>query len=361
MAIYWIIYLIPLIAFLLPVRLTPEMQRISLMLFGVLLIIVIGLRHEVGGDWDRYLIVYDYLENKSFFEAIKFKDIGYEFIHWFSYKYFNGIYTTNFISATIFVTGLIYFCRLTPAVWLSLCISIPIMVIVVSMGYTRQALALSFFMLALISLTKQKFFNFYLLIFIGILFHKTLLIMIPVGILYKLNRHRMLLPLVSPNIVFSTISIVVVVVVVVIYVLTIWHEVEHMIFYYVEIKFHHSSGGLIRVMFGGLSALLFFIYRKEFEKIYHDVKIWNVLAYISIFLVPTAVFYSTLADRVALYLIPLQLIVISRVFVLIKSVYYRTLFGIASVTIYAGAMFIWFIFGKHSNLWLPYNNVLLIQ
>jgi hypothetical protein len=224
------------------------------------------------------------------------------------------------------------------------------------MGYTRQALALSFFMLALISLTKQKLFNFYLLIFIGILFHKTLLIMIPVVILYKLNRHRTLLSLVTKSIV-----VVVVVVVVVIYVSTIWLQVEHMMLYYVETKFHHSSGGLIRVLLGGLSALLFFIYRKEFEKIYHDVKIWNVLAYISIFLVPIAVFYSTLADRVALYSIPLQLIVISRVFVLIKSVYYRTLFGMASVTIYAGAMFTWLNFGKHADLWVPYNNVILIQ
>jgi len=257
MVIYWIIYLIPLIAFLLPVRLTPEMQRISLQLFGVLLIIVIGLRHEVGGDWDRYLFVYDYLEkNKSFFEVTKFNDIGYEFIHWLSYKYFNGIYAANFISATIFVTSLIYFCRSTPTVWLSLCISIPVLVIVVSMGYTRQALALSFFMLALISLSKDKLFNFYLLIIIGILFHKTLLIMIPIGILYKQNGIR--------NIIISIVFMLAMLA----FLTIIWFQVEHMIFYYVEINFHHSSGGLIRVLLGGLSALLFFIYRKEFKKIY---------------------------------------------------------------------------------------------
>jgi hypothetical protein len=329
-----------------PVALSSDLRRIMLFLIGLIFALIIGFRYEVGGDWDRYLFVFSYLDSASFFENYRAKDIGYEFLYWVSINYFDGVYFVNMVSALIFISGLIRFCRILPLPWLALLVSTPFLIVVVSMGYTRQASAVGLFMWGLVDLMKGKRMNFYLFTIMGSLFHYTVLAMLPIGIIYNLKKIN-----------FFKIVLVASVIFIVTYVIFL-KEIEHMVYYYITIKYKHSEGAVIRVLVTFFTAIIFFIYRNEFKKNFHDEKLWFIFSLISIAMLPLAIFYSTFADRIAIYFIPIQLVVLSRVPVIIVSKYYRTLFVLGTVVLYFSILFVWLNFGKHSIHWLPYQNIL---
>ncbi|MDG2286135.1 MAG: hypothetical protein P8N43_11480, partial [Alphaproteobacteria bacterium] len=91
-------------------------------------------------------------------------------------------------------------------------------------------------------------------------------------------------------------------------------------------------------------------------------KVWLSLSWLAIFsmvaiavgLLPTAI------DRLALYLLPLQLFVGSRL-------PDTGLFGISPISwnyalilMTLASLSLWLLFANHSNLWLPYQNALFL-
>ena len=105
MIIYWTLLLIPIAVFFTPIRVDKMLSNILWTIYWIFLTLVIGLRHEVGGDWNHYLYdngLYTSLLGVGFFEIFTMNnflhDIGFLTIHWFSQNIFNGIYTTNLIN-----------------------------------------------------------------------------------------------------------------------------------------------------------------------------------------------------------------------------------------------------------------------
>ena len=346
MIVYWLILLIPALALLHPSRVDFNLQKILFWAFGFVLILAIGFRYEVGGDWDRYLFVYSYLDTGTFIQNFKWNDAGYELFYWISMHVFNGIYFANFASAIVFVFGLIRFCQIMPMPWLALLVSIPFLVVVVAMGYTRQAAAVGLLMLALVSLIKEKRINFYIYIFLGALFHKSLIIMLFMDFFY--NRKKI-----------GILSIIALVLLASSFIISLLPWYEHLIYYYVTTQFHQSEGAVIRVVMSTFAGIIFLIFRKRFREVFHDENLWLIFSLISIALLPLAFYYSTFIDRIAIFFIPLQLVIFSRVPVLIYSTYYRTIFIVATITLYVCVLFVWLNFANHAYLWVPYKNILL--
>ncbi len=248
MTIYWLILVLPLLLGLSPVRIDHNFKKIIFWLFGILLVILIGWRHEIGGDWFRYIgSAYGIQKGGSFdFLSIHTGDYGYRFIHWVSVNYLNGIYSTNLISAIFFVAGLIRFSKSMPIPWMALFVSVQFLVVVVSMGYTRQSIAIGFIMWGLVDLVNEKKLRFYVLVIIGSFFHLTSLVMLPVGALYRVQNKKLF---------FILYSIFLLVVVGVLFA----DQIERLIHYYIVIKYHHSDGAVIRVFFSFIAAIIFFI------------------------------------------------------------------------------------------------------
>jgi len=342
--------LFPLVAALHPLKASYDLRKLTILLFGISLVILIGLRHEVGGDWDRYIEIYDFHKGVSLnFENFISGDYGYEAIHWFSLNYLNGVYSTNLICAIFFVSGLIRLSSRMPLPWVALLVSINFLVIVVAMGYTRQAAAVGFLMWALVDLLDGKKIKFFVYIIIGSTFHKTLLGMSIVGLFYN-------------NITKETIFLFIFILLILLagYFFFLKEKLLHMLYYYIEIDFHHSRGALIRTILNSFSALVFFIYRGKYRKVFNDERVWLYFSIVSIALVPAAYFYSTFADRVAIYFLFIQLVILSRVPVLILSVYWRTVFVVGVATAYLLALLTWLFFGVHSVHWLPYQNLITV-
>ena len=351
MRVYWAILLISALASMMPVKVDYNLQKILFWLIGLVLIVLIGYRHEVGGDWFRYVdTAYGIQKGVSFdFSSFDTGDYAYRLIHWISVNYLNGIYATNLICAVFFVAGLLRFSRAMSIPWIALFVSIQFLVIVVSMGYTRQAAAIGFLMWGLVDLINGKNIRFYVLVIIGSLFHFTSLIMLPIGLMYNIKNNRIQFILLLLVIILSGMAI---------YALFL-RQIDHMIYYYLTIKFHHSDGAVVRVFMNFFAAVVFFIFYKKYKKNFNDRKLWLIFSVVSIILLPLAFSYSTFVDRIAIYFLPIQLVVFSRIPILIESSYNRTLFIFGVIFIYVSALFVWLNFGNFSSFWLPYQNVLL--
>ena len=351
MTIYWLMLLIPMLAGISPWVAKGALPKLKWFLYGALLILIIGLRHEVGGDWSNYIENYAGLESLSFSNALQqpmvVQDLGYGVVYWFSLNYLNGIYATNLVCAAIFVAGLLRVCKNMPLPWLALAVSIPYLVIVVATGYTRQAAAIGFIMWGLIDLMNGKQVKFYAMVMLGVLFHKTALFMLPIGFLYANSLGNL------KNIFLFTLFFVLA------FFAFLAEHIARLTYYYVQdTQGMESSGAVIRVGMNVASSIVFLYFRKLWAKRYSDSGLWMIFSVTTLIMFPLAFVSSTFVDRMALYLLPMQVVILSRIPILITSTYNRTLFILSVLFLYIGVLFVWLNFGQFSSHWLPYQNVL---
>ncbi|OOY98796.1 hypothetical protein BOW22_07130 [Solemya velum gill symbiont] len=153
MLAYWFMYLLPgFMAIALSHRHRIQSFR-SMGWFWLIFVLFIGLRFEVGGDWGNYLRYYEMAYGEPLASLLSGRgDPGYVFLNWIAANNDWGMGFVNLVCAVIFMTGLISFSSKQPAPWLALTVAVPYLVIVVSMGYTRQGVALGLIFLALTGL-----------------------------------------------------------------------------------------------------------------------------------------------------------------------------------------------------------------
>jgi len=351
MTIYWLMLLVPILAGLSPWKAKGALPNLQWIFYGAILILIVGLRHQVGGDWGSYINNYKHLEGTRFFDAITIysvsRDLGYEIIHWFALNYLNGIYSTNLACAAIFTAGLLRLCKNMPFPWLALVVAIPYLVIVVAMGYTRQGAAIGFIMWGLIDLMNGKTSRFYLMLILGTLFHKTTLFLLPIGFLYSnsISNFRDLL-------LFGLFFVIT-------FIAFMADYFQAMVNNYItDTQGMESSGAFIRVAMNVFSGTLFLFFRKRWAKKFNDASLWFMCSIISVIMLPLTLVMSTTIDRMALYFIPMQLIVLSRLPILIINTYNRTLFIFIVLALYIGSMYVFLNFATAVPFWVPYHNIL---
>jgi hypothetical protein len=349
---YWLLFLIPaLAAFQQPTRpwvLRPA-QRVHDMRGDWLLVtigvaLMVGLRHQVGGDWGTYLEHSLATAEFSFEEAVFRADPGYWLIIWLTADLSWGIHAANLIFGCIFSIGLVVFCREQPRPWLALAVAVPYLVIVLGMGYTRQGVALGLAMLGLVALNRRSTLVFVGWVAAGALFHRSAVILIPLGILAT-PRNRVWT--------FVWVSVVAVA----LYDALLSESVDALSLNYIEAEYQ-SEGALVRVMMNVLPALFALCHRKRLTS---DMSERNLWTWISLLALASAAWLlispsSTAVDRVALYLIPLQLYVFTRLPDLMTGESGGRRLWVATVlAYYAIVQFVWLVFATHSEYWIPYR------
>jgi hypothetical protein len=119
-----------------------------------------------------------------------------------------------------------------------------------------------------------------------------------------------------------------------------------------------SEGALIRIIMNLVPATIFLIFQKNFRMPNEQRILWrnlSVCAFIALILL-MGIQASTVVDRLALYMIPLQLVVLSRLPIALqrKGVSVRVL-TIAVLAYSAVVQFTWLNFAGHAGFWLPYR------
>jgi hypothetical protein len=324
-------------------------QSVAPLFAGLFLLTIVGLRYQVGGDWFNYVNIYNAIARQDFAGAfgISIQEPAYTLINWISGQFGAGMWLVNLLSAVPFVVGMIMLSRQQSNFWLGLLVATPFLIIVVGMGYTRQAAALGFLMIACATLIRTgSIVRFIVLVVLGALFHRTVLVFIPI-ILMTTARNRQMLVL------FGILALVVG------YFTVLPNALDRYGQGYIrqELK---AAGATVRVLMNLVPAVLLLLggrrmYRSEEERsVWRTFAIMAVVAAIALPLVPS----TAVVDRFSIYLIPLQM------FVLARLPYTRAVGGSGAmwrflVTLYtAVVMFVWLNFAVNAYAWLPYRNYL---
>lgn len=348
---YWLLFLLS--AWMAITRLRPVENKSvrwsgSWYMFFCILVLMIGLRHEVGADWEAYLNFYDYVKgyDLSLQESlIAGPDPAYMLLNWLAAKIGGGIYFVNTVCAVLFSWGLIEFCRAQPRPWLALTVSIPYLVIVVAMGYSRQGVAIGLAMLGLVALINRRLLRFTVFIFLAAAFHKSAVILMPLALL-SVTKHKL------RSILWVTLFTFL------LFLLFLQESVEAYKLIYIEAEYQ-SRGAAIRVAMNSVPAVLFLLLRRRFsmdpiERVFWTRMSLIALAFVMLLKISPS---STAVDRLALYWIPLQLFVLSRLPDAIgKSNFVITLLVNSMVVFYSAAiLYVWLNYADHAVYWIPYK------
>ncbi|CAN1524949.1 EpsG family [Methylophilaceae bacterium] len=346
---YWILFLVPAywaIARLKPTHITwgnrwPFMWK-SIFVF---LVLMIGLRYEVGGDWETYLEMLDsYTDSTFVVTQFGFQDPAFVLFNKLAVKTGLGIYLLNFLSAIFFCWGLIVFCRAQPRPWLALVVAVPYLITVVAMGYTRQGVAIGVAMVAMTALGRGSILHFVLWIALAATFHKSAIILLPMAVLANSRRRIFTLLWVG-------------VAGLVLFALMVQEALSFLMGGYIEDAMQ-SSGAAIRVAMNALPAGLFLLFRKRFQLTPEQRSFWTWMSLSALLLVGLLLVSpsSTAVDRIALYWIPLQLFVLSRLPNALGRRNGKNLLWVLAVIGYSATVhFVWLVYADTAFAWLPYQ------
>jgi hypothetical protein len=315
--------------------------EISIFLF---LTLMVGLRHEVGGDWGNYLEHYIFVSSTPLSIVLEKGESLYWLTMWMASYLDLGVHFANLIYSSIFCAGLVVFCKNQPRPWLALAISAPYLIIVIGMGYTRQSVALGLFMIALIEIQRQNMLRYIGLILLASLFHRTAALLLPFAVFVPTKRKFINAALI---ILFSFY----------IYQNVLASQVDLFLQNYVLARYQ-SDGALVRILMNLLPAIIFLILRKSMILSGIERKIWTTIAAVAIastlwlYLSPS----STAVDRMALYLIPIQIYVFCRLPDVIGSKGARRGWVFMVIFMYAMIQFVWLNYSNYSlTNWVPYK------
>jgi hypothetical protein len=334
----------------------------SSFLFFICLVIFIGLRHETGGDWGNYIYQLQKASLMKLNQLITFGgDPLYQVIKAYAASFtceynnsecaFNegGLQFLNTVCAIFFCYGLMIFCMSQPRPWLALCVAVPYLIIVVAIGYTRQSAALGFIMIALAAISHGRLFQYCIWILIGAMIHKTALIMLPLMI-FGVKKNKALIIIAGTS--FGLL----------LYYFFFIEVIDILFQNYIETEYN-AAGALIRLLMNAIPAIIFLSFRDRFNLNRVDKDFWTgasifALALFSIFFLSPS---SVAVDRIGLYLIPLQLFVMSRL---------PDIFGIYGarnpiinylVIIYSLLILVvWIFFSTNSYNWIPYKSFIWV-
>lgn len=311
---------------------------------GLMLTLIIGLRHEVGGDWFNYINYIVIVYGRDLSEVLTLSDPGYMFFNWLSASLGWGVYGANFLSALVFVIGLVIFCRAQPRPALALVVAIPYLVLVLGMGYTRQGVALGLAMIGLVALVNGSTLRFAIWIILAATFHKSAVMLIPIAALASSGNKYWTTGWVSVA-AFLT------------YTVLLKDDVQALYTNYVVAEYN-SQGALIRLLMSAVPAAIFLWFRKEFRFDTAEYKLWLWISIISLLMLVVLAISpsSTAVDRVALYFLPLQLVIFSRLpEVLGRWGKQNQAWVVVVIFYYALVQFVWLNFATHAFAWLPYQ------
>lgn len=324
----------------------PTATPVSAMLIlgGVLMAVMIGTRFRVGGDWETYTFYWDYAAGSTLSDMLQLGDPAYQLLNWVGQQLGLDIWSVNLVCGSLFSWGLIRFARTQPLPWLVVVIAIPYLVMVVAMGYTRQAVAIGLLLGGLASLfAGGSLIRFSAYVILAALFHKTAVLALPL-IIFSRERDR-LLSLLGGALLFYGL-----------YTALLADNVDMLVKNYIDAQYQ-SSGAAIRVGLSLIPAILFLLAPARFgfddlQRSFFRLSSWATIGLlVALATTPS----STAVDRMALYMFPLQLAVMSRL-----PLAYPGIGNRLTVVAYALAIqLVWLNFADFAYKWVPYRTYLL--
>lgn len=310
---------------------------------GVAIAIMVGLRYQVGGDWAEYVEILRRIGEMDFRKGLWDQDPGYSLLNWIGARAGFGVWFPNFFCGAFFAWGLTRFARRQPNPWLALLIAVPYLIIVVAMGYTRQGVAIGF-ILAGLAVLDRGLLRFMFYVACAAAFHKSAVVVVPL-VAFSASHRR------GVTILIAIVSAVL------LYYAFVQASIDRLMTNYVESQYA-SQGAGIRVAMNIPPAALFLLLRHRFTVSEQETKLWRNFSIAALIALIMLRFTSatTAVDRLALYIIPLQLFVLSRVPLVFRSGPQPSLPLTLLIILYSFSIqFVWLNYAANAPSWLPYQ------
>ncbi|MFJ6023045.1 EpsG family protein [Brevundimonas sp. NPDC092305] len=350
---YWLILGIGIIGSLFerPRVLSTRVPVLPVMIFAMVIIaLFVGLRYQIGTDWYTYLVYYVDVSRLDIRGAVEYGDPAYTLLNWLSSRLDFHIWFVNLACAIIFCAGLYVFASGQTRPWLTLTASIPYLIIAVAMGYTRQSAAIGLVLVGLhFLLRRQGVVTFLVFSVLAATMHKSALMIVPIALAPLVWRKWWAIPL---GLAVGAAG----------YFLLLRDELSALFDLYIASEYD-SAGALIRVGLTAVPAAIFVAASSRMRMPVVEREIWLSLSLFSLAMVPAVLLSpsTTAIDRLGLYLIPVQLITISRIPDLLGGSEASSKTALFACLAYcAGIQFAWFSVGAYTYAWVPYYNYLQI-
>ena len=343
--------------------------------FFILIIFVAGLRYEIGGDWKNYYIQFQGFATFGFPSMAIFtsSDPLYILINILSHKIGAGVEIVNLISTIILFSGFYFNVKRYDHTALSIVVSFLFFFIILSMGFSRQSLAIGFILYSLFFYFHKKYFLQFCFIIFSLLSHKSSLVFflffftsIFLNQLKFINRKliqylkKNLLRILILSLIIMTLCI-----------LLIFRDLQRIFeVYLIGERELHLSLNQARTSAGVIykyPILLFFSFLYLFNKKKlnflnnQERNIFDTFMLLSLFLLPLVGMFSLLVDRILIYFYPFIGIFIGKFFkdCVDRENYFKLYIfcSIISLTV----TLIWLKFANHASFWIPYKNYLFLN
>lgn len=334
-------------------------------LIALFFIIFIGLRYEIGCDWEQYEKMFEkYTPNmieiirRGLFEK-NIYGIYQELGHIFITKISQNIYFLNLIYSILFSLPLFYFCSTLKRRYFSLLISYPYYIIVIGMGPIRQAACISFLMLSILFISKKKYFISFFLTIISLLIHQFSILFN--GLIFASSFRNIKIIKLSRK----TIFLIILVSLIFLYCLP---SILNKIYVYFTLYKKFDQNGIMLVPPAKSAILLWimnfvpsFIYLKNkvsFNLNKNLNSIFTTFCITEILLLPIVLLQSVVGYRLLLYIFPTSIYITSlipdlKLLNIRKNYMVNIIISLAFIS-----LIIWLKFAYHSSCWVPYKNIL---
>ncbi len=343
MLIYWLLFLYFAVGAVREVPRPASGARPDILfrLGCLFIVLLIGLRFEVGADWVPYEDIFADSRHETLQSLPSIADPGYYLINILVQSVGGELWVVNLVCGLLFTWGLMRLCEAQERPWLAAVVAVPYFVIVVAMGYSRQAVAIGLIMAGLASYFRNgSVLLFAAYVLAASTFHKTAVVALPL-IAIANERGRIISLLVVAALTYFT------------YQMFLSASVSRLVTNYIDARYAAEGAG-IRVAMNLVPALVFLVRSARLGFPERERRVWRNLALVACGLLLLWLFLpsSVVVDRLALYAIPLQIAVLSRP----RAVMTGERLGTVLIITYAAAVqFTWLTFAHHARYWVPYH------
>ncbi|NBC34945.1 hypothetical protein GTZ99_00055 [Novosphingobium sp. FSY-8] len=350
MLIYWLLFgMAAVLALFFPFR-EGRMQlgvghTLAMIAFVLFYASVATLRHEIGGDWETYATMYGFARQSTFTEIVQFTDPLFGVILWVAARLGTDQYLPNGLCAAIMVWGVVRLAMTTREPWLAILSAVPYLLVVVGMGYVRQAGAMGLVMAAMAGIDHRARWATFGMLFLAAGLHLTAGVVFPLFAMVMARRNMALVSILG-LVGFSFAGV-------------LMERLNTFQDAYLG-QSYDSSGAGVRLAMSVLPSLLLLVRWKRFDATGMLRSLWLLVAVTNIGLI--AALYlspsSTAVDRVALYFAPVQMVVFGSL-VELTGVGRRGAYGmrIASIMGVGVVQVVWLVMATFAELWVPYKSI----
>jgi hypothetical protein len=323
---------------------------IGLLAYFLVLLVFVGLRYEIGPDWNAYLNIYLSAQYDDLAEGLTQREPGFFALNKMSDILGFGLQGVIFVCALLFLIGIFAYATQTASAWIGLAAITPYLVFVIGMSGIRQAAAIGIIYFVLARWTKSSFIMKAAMILGAATLHTSALFAFILLLIE--DRKRLWLKIAAGALLVSY--------------LMRSEAVINQISYYQETYVNEnleSNGAFFHVLLNAFPAALYLYNRRRIAAAGWANPQVTAGSLGAILALPLLMVSSTGVDRLALYLSYVQMWVYPALVVSFagtRGIWATRGSWLAMISSIVMAVFLaFFLYGNHAAAYVPYKNFLI--